>query len=126
MNGAIQGTWKVVIAAVLAAASVLTAQAQRRPYLGYAYPAGGQQGTTFEVKLGGQDLDDLVGLAVTGGGATVRVTDYQRKIGPQEVQLLQLPGLAPLPAEGVRAGYWRTQAGKDGERLVWVPPRIHG
>ena len=48
------------------------------------------------------------------------------KAGAQEVQLLQLPGLAPLPAEGVRAGYWRTQASKDGDRLVWVPPRANG
>ena len=27
-----------------------------RPYIGYVYPAGGQQGTTFQVRLGGQGL----------------------------------------------------------------------
>ena len=35
----------------------LTAQAQQRPYIGFVYPAGGQQGTNFPVKLGGQNLE---------------------------------------------------------------------
>jgi len=47
------------------------------------------------------------------------------KAGAQEVQCLHLPGLPPLPPDGVRAGYWRTQASKDGDRLVWVPPRAN-
>ena len=44
--------------AVLALAGSLAlapaAHAQQRPYIGFVYPAGGQQGTTFRVKLGGQ------------------------------------------------------------------------
>ena len=35
------------------------ALAQTRPYIGFVYPAGGQQGTTFQVRLGGQGLDDV-------------------------------------------------------------------
>ena len=35
-------------------ATTSAAFAQVRPYIGYAYPAGGQQGTTFQVRLGGQ------------------------------------------------------------------------
>lgn len=79
--------WWFAAGVVLAAA--LAAQAQRRPYIGYVYPAGGQQATTFEVKLGGQDLDDVSTLLVSGGGVSVRITGYQRKIGPQEMQLLR-------------------------------------
>ena len=45
------------LAGLLAMASA--AQAQARPYIGFVYPAGGQQGTTFQVKLGGQGLDDV-------------------------------------------------------------------
>ncbi len=44
------------LAILLAAASSVRAQSQ---YIGYVYPAGGQQGTTFQIKLGGQGLDDL-------------------------------------------------------------------
>ncbi len=65
------------------------AYGQRRPYLGYAYPAGGQQGSTVQVKLGGQYLDDVDQVLVTGEGVTARITEYYRKIGPQEITLLR-------------------------------------
>jgi len=59
-----------------------------RPYIGYVYPAGGQQGTTFQVKLGGQGLDDITGVMVSGEGVRAKVVDYLRKLGPQDVVLL--------------------------------------
>ncbi len=65
-----------------------TAQAQVRPYIGYVYPAGGQQGTTVRVKLGGQGLDGLCGVHVTGPGVQARVAEYQRRINFQDLQLL--------------------------------------
>ena len=37
------------LAILLAAASSVEAQSQ---YIGYSYPAGGQQGTTFPIRLG--------------------------------------------------------------------------
>ena len=46
----------LLAAALLAAA--LPARAQPRPYVGFVYPAGGQQGTTFAVKLGGQNHEN--------------------------------------------------------------------
>jgi len=58
-------------------------------YIGYAYPAGGQRGTTFQVKLGGQRLDDVCGVIVSGTGVTGRIAEYQRRLGSQETQLLQ-------------------------------------
>ena len=45
------------LAGLLAMAS--SAQGQPTPYIGFVYPAGGQQGTTFQVKLGGQRLDGV-------------------------------------------------------------------
>ncbi len=62
--------------------------AQVRPYIGFVYPAGGRQGTTFEVKLGGQALDDLQRVMITGAGVSARIVDFQRAIGPQEITLL--------------------------------------
>lgn len=73
--------------AVLLAAT-LSAQAQTRPYIGYVYPAGGQQGATFPVKLGGQGVDGVREVLVTGTGVSARVVNYYRRIGPQEITLL--------------------------------------
>lgn len=75
----------------LAGAFVLAplAHAQRRPYIGYAYPAGGQQGATFQVKLGAQDVDDVNAVLITGIGVTARVVEYYRRLNPQEMRLLE-------------------------------------
>jgi hypothetical protein len=62
--------------------------AQTRPYIGFVYPAGGQQGSTFKIKLGGQGLDDIANIFVTGSGVSVRIVEYNKVIGPQEIQLL--------------------------------------
>ena len=70
----------LVVAALLATASAATAQP--RPYIGYVYPAGGQQGATFQVKLGGQNLDGVHGVIVSGRGASGKLISYLRRIGP--------------------------------------------
>lgn len=66
-----------------------SAHAQSRPYIGYVYPAGGQQGTTFQVKLGGQGLEGVDGVIVTGTGVSAKIGAYYPKLGPQEIQLLR-------------------------------------
>lgn len=73
------------LALLLAAASPLWAQDQ---HIGYVYPAGGQQGTTFPIRLGGQRLADPVGLAVTGEGVSARLVDYYRVLDNQELTML--------------------------------------
>jgi hypothetical protein len=65
------------------------ARAQVRPYVGFAYPAGGQQGTTFKVRLGGQGLDGVNDVLVTGTGVTARLVEYHRRLNNQELQLLK-------------------------------------
>ena len=69
-------------------AIVTPAVAQVRPYIGYVYPAGGQQGTTFQIRLGGQGLDDVKAVLVTGSGVSARIVEYCRRLNNQEVQLL--------------------------------------
>ena len=64
------------------------ARAQVRPYIGFVYPAGGQQGTTFKIRLGGQGLEDVNRVFVTGSGVTARLLEYDRLLNPQEVTLL--------------------------------------
>lgn len=68
--------------------SLSAAHPQTRPYIGYAYPAGGQQGTTFQVKLGGQGLDDAGSVVISGTGVSGRILEYHRSLGPQETTLL--------------------------------------
>jgi len=77
----------LVLAGWLALAA--TAQAQTRPYVGFVYPAGGQQGTTFQIRLGGQGLDNLDKVLVTGAGVSAQVVEYYRQLGNQELQLLR-------------------------------------
>ncbi|NOX56634.1 MAG: hypothetical protein GXP27_19755, partial [Planctomycetes bacterium] len=69
-------------------AGVSSAWAQNQ-YIGYVYPAGGQQGTTFPIRLGGQGLLYASGLVVTGEGVSVRLVDYFRVMNNQELSLLR-------------------------------------
>jgi hypothetical protein len=78
--------WLAVAALLLCGAG--QGRAQTRPYIGFVYPAGGKQGTTFEVKLGGQGLEDLQRVMISGSGVSARIIDYQRALGPQEITLL--------------------------------------
>jgi hypothetical protein len=80
--------WPAVIGVYGWLAFASSAQAQVRPYIGYVYPAGGQQGTTFQVKLGGQGLEDLNRAFVSGPGVTAKVVEFDRTLNPQEVTLL--------------------------------------
>ena len=78
-----------VLALVAGLAASSAAQAQVRPYLGYVYPAGGQQGTTFEVRLGGQGMDNNSSVQVSGKGVRAKVIEYLRRLNNEEMNLLK-------------------------------------
>ncbi|MBC8873952.1 MAG: PPC domain-containing protein [Planctomycetes bacterium] len=99
-----RSTWLPILGLAGLLAMVSSAHAQRRggAYIGYVYPAGGQQGTTFHVKLGGQGLDQVDKVVVTGEGVSTRVVDFYRNMGNQELrylrdQLRQLQRGKPTP-----------------------------
>ena len=78
------------IVATLAAISVAHAQQQQSsPHAGYVYPAGGQRGTTFQVKLGGEFLNGAAQAFVSGGGVRVRVVEYDRLLQGQALTALR-------------------------------------
>jgi len=81
--------WLVVFCILACLALAPAAQAQQRPYIGYAYPAGGQQGTTFQVRLGGQGIDEIEGVTVSGPGVSAKLVECLRRLNNQEVQLLR-------------------------------------
>jgi len=70
----------------------LTAQvasAQNLPHIGYVYPAGGRQGSTFQVVVGGQYLGSATNLLVTDGGVTAELRDYSRPMTQREFNELR-------------------------------------
>ena len=84
MTGAAKFTKLLIL--WLAVASSAWAQSQ---YIGYVYPAGGQQGTTFAIRLGGQSLKYASELIVSGEGVSVRLIDYFRMMSNEEQTLLR-------------------------------------
>lgn len=55
----------------------------KAPHIGYAYPAGGERGTSFEITIGGRYLGGAKKALVTGKGIEVEVLghfgNYQRR-----------------------------------------------
>ena len=68
----------LVLAAYLA--GVAATHAQRGPsrigQIGYVYPAGGQQGTTFRVTVGGLYLGGASQAIISGDGFEARLINY--------------------------------------------------
>lgn len=58
---------------VLAAVSAFAA-----PRIGFVYPAGGQAGATFEVSVGGQNLDDPIGVVASGEGINAEILEHDK------------------------------------------------
>ncbi len=78
--------------ALLGVGSVLAlttpATAQTRPYIGFVYPAGGQQGTTFQIRLGGQNMDEVYAVTISGKGVSAKIVEYNRRLNNQEQALI--------------------------------------
>lgn len=70
-------------------------------YIGFVYPAGGQRGTTFQVTIGGQTLQDIDGAIISGTGVKARIFEYNKRMNNQEEQLIseQLRELKSEPPE---------------------------
>ncbi len=75
------------LAAFLAA--VPAVWAQNAPHLAYVLPAGGQQGTTFQVNAGGQFLPNVSAVYVSGGGVQATVVDYARPMNAMQATQLR-------------------------------------
>lgn len=54
--------------------------AERSPHIGYVYPAGGQQGSTFEIWVGGQFLYGAEEAHVSGRGVRATVIQHYRPL----------------------------------------------
>ena len=73
--------WPVALGLAAFLAAVPGAQAQQRnPHIGYIYPAGGRQDTTFEVTVGGQYLDGAADVYVSGEGVGATVIKHTKPL----------------------------------------------
>ncbi len=73
----------VILAALAVVASTAAALGQsdkREAHIGYIYPAGGKQGTTFEVWVGGQFLYGARQVFVSGEGVEAEVVKHYRPL----------------------------------------------
>jgi len=77
-----------ILGLIMFLAAACSAFAQNQ-YIGYVYPAGGQQGTTVSIRLGGQNLADVSDVRVTGEGVSARLVQYYRVMNNQELGLLR-------------------------------------
>ena len=59
------------------------------PHIGYVYPGGGQQGTTFTISVGGQTLAGASAAYFSGPGVQARVLDYDRPFTQKEINDLR-------------------------------------
>jgi len=73
---------------MLASSAVAQQQSFGRPYVGFTYPAGGQQGSTFQLRLGGQSLEGVNAVRISGKGVTAKVREYHWQMNPQDARLL--------------------------------------
>ncbi|MBI5687047.1 MAG: PPC domain-containing protein [Verrucomicrobia bacterium] len=77
--------WQMILGLGAALALLPAARAQQfTPHIGYVYPAGGKQGSSFELTLGGQYLDGVTNAFVTGSGISATVISYVKPITIQQ------------------------------------------
>ena len=65
------------------------ARARRGPAIGYVYPAGGRQGTTFEVALAGRFLDGVTDVIVSGEGIQATLVEHVKPLNGKQINLLR-------------------------------------
>ena len=73
----------------LAAAPALRGQQASTPHLGYVFPAGGRQGASFDVKVGGQYLGAVSNAYVSGAGVQAVVSENDRPLTPMQINQLR-------------------------------------
>jgi len=74
---------------LLALSPALLAQQQAVPHAGFVYPAGGRQGATLDVNVGGQFLDGASAVYLSGSGVEAAVVRFVKPITPAQANQLR-------------------------------------
>ena len=78
--------WYVIPVIVALMTAEVAAQIERKVEIGYVFPAGGQQGSTFEAVIAAQHLSGLSGAHVSGGRIQAEIVGINRLITIKELQ----------------------------------------
>jgi hypothetical protein len=112
--------WPRVLPAVLfmmfAGAAAAGAQPLNASHVGYVYPAGGRQGTTVRVRVGGRYLDGVSGALVAGGGVSAQMVGLDKPLTPMQLTELrdkaqEMAKTARTPADRQAIGAIRLRIG---------------
>lgn len=82
--------WRVILTLAVFLASAPSALSQRgplgnrNPHVGYVYPAGGQQGTEFEITIGGQFLGGASKAIFSGRGFEATVVKHTKPLSGKQ------------------------------------------
>ena len=97
------------------------ALAQPVPHAGYVFPAGGQQGRTFEVRVGGQYLDGVDYAHISGRGVSAKVVRLIKPMNPQQANQLRERLTALMQKKFPGAAIGQKPGAKQGEKPAAKP-----
>jgi hypothetical protein len=83
------GTTLATVGLLLLNVSEAMAQGDRDPHIGYVFPAGAQAGTTVQVTIGGQFLEDVTAVRASGEGIAAADLKFDRPLNNREVNIIQ-------------------------------------
>jgi hypothetical protein len=75
--------------AMLVSAGARGQTSQAPAHVGYAFPAGGKQDSTFQVVLGGQNIETATEAVFSGQGIKATVVDHFKPVSPGQFQILR-------------------------------------
>ncbi|HOX57539.1 MAG TPA: PPC domain-containing protein [Candidatus Paceibacterota bacterium] len=94
------------------------------PRIGYVFPAGGRQGATFQIAVGGQYLRDATSAYISGGGVRAVFVEFSRPMtqkefndGRDKLRELQQKRLAAARNSRKRGGRGGSPSGTN---VVWT------
>jgi hypothetical protein len=92
------------------------------PHLGYVYPAGGRQGSTFQLTVGGQFLDGANNVFLSGTGLKASVVDFSKPMTQGEFNKLRdrLRELQDKRQATFREGRKRGVSGAQNSTNTWT------
>jgi len=81
--------WQMILWLAVVLVFLPAARAQRTPDIGYVYPAGGRQGTTFQVAISGQYLDGATDVVISCGGIKGTILEHVKPLNGKQIALLR-------------------------------------
>ena len=94
----------MVLAMFLFTTAIRAQSNQRTPSIGYVYPAGGEQGSSVQIVIGGQNLRNISRVCVSGEGAHATLVRYmgrfRRLNGEERRELRRRLDALKRPSDG--------------------------